>query len=67
MRTAQVSIILMSHLSNMPMLAGRSLWVMTEFCKFLVMKYKDTSVEIDPEAEFIEFETKYPQFKTVTS
>jgi len=57
--------VMMSHLSDMGegMMDGRELNVRTNFVKFLLMKYENTSVDIDADAEWSEFLTKYPQFK----
>jgi hypothetical protein len=56
--------VIMSHLSDAQELNGVSgktarVHIHINFAKFLILKYADTDVEIDPDAEYAEFCTKY--------
>lgn len=56
--------IMMSHLSDIQEITDRKeIDQRCNFVKFLLMKYSDTSVNINADEEFAEFLTKFPQFK----
>lgn len=66
----RVSIIIMSHLSDAQVLVGttdRKLQTTQynhiNFAKFLLMKYRDQSTEIDPDVEWALYCEKYPNTK----
>ena len=64
METIKVSIVILSHLSDVQnMLHLGDMVAANErinFVKYLTLTYKDNSVEIDPEAVFEEFKKKHP-------
>lgn len=60
----KAQIIIMSHLSDAQFLNGvegetARLHIHINFAKFLLLKFPDTSVEIDPDAEYEIFCEKY--------
>ncbi len=59
----KVSIIIMSHLSDVQtdIFAHKENRHKLNFVKFLVLKHKDTSVEVDADAEYSEFKQKHPE------
>lgn len=64
----KVRMIIMSHLSDiqqMMIMRGPLLEAnhKVNFLKYLVMKYPNTAVEIDADAEMVEFEKKFPRLK----
>lgn len=64
----RVSMVMMSHLSDVQELMGlggnpKLQSNRIDFVKFLMLKYKDTSTEIDPDAEYALFIEKYPNKK----
>ncbi len=62
--TAKVSMIIISHLSDVQECLGSEKQKITrnkiDFVKYLTLNYKDTSVEIDPEVEYCKFITHFP-------
>jgi hypothetical protein len=61
---AKVSLIIASHLNDIQeIIAGNDNSFINHkinFVKYLVMKYKDTSVEINPNEVYTEFLEKFP-------
>ena len=63
-----VKLVIFSHLSDTQELArmeGNPVHQINRinFAKFLISKYTDTSVEIDPDKEYLEFITNHPNMK----
>jgi hypothetical protein len=55
----KVAMVVMSNLSDFPMLENETLKFRCEFMKWLVMRYEnDMTVEIDVDAELAEFRKK---------
>ena len=52
----KVITVVMSHLSDVQAIGKTE---MINFCKWLLLKYKDTSVSIDPELEYEKFKERF--------
>lgn len=61
----KAKIIIMSHLSDAQQLGSMNRTSQAsnriDFVKFLLIKYSDTNVDIDPDKEYAMFIDKYPQ------
>lgn len=56
----KVRLIIMSHLSDMPLEQDRELIQRkSEFCKWLLLRYTDTSVEVNPDLVYNEFSSRF--------
>lgn len=58
-------LIIMSHLSDAQESLNKNAVMSINFAKFLLMKYPNTDVEIDPDAEWAEFAKKHPGLASV--
>lgn len=58
----EVKMIIMSHLSDVQMwiLGEKEANTKVNFAKYLLMKYPNTSVEVDADNEYEEFRKKHP-------
>jgi hypothetical protein len=62
---AKARIIIMSHLSDAQHLTEsntKEANLRINFAKYLLLKFPNTDLEIDPEAEWEQFENTHPQF-----